>query len=58
MKASNEIQPILVDKEIANLIKNIEPISPVVCDISICKQILGANDHPSLAGTGQLRREK
>ena len=49
VKASNEIQPILVDKEIANLIKNIEPISPVVCDIRICKQILGANDHPSLA---------
>lgn len=50
VKASNEIQPILVDKKIANLIKNIEPISPVVCDISICKQILGANDHhPSLA---------
>lgn len=49
VKASNEIQPILVDKEIANLIKNIEPISPVVCDTSICKRILGAKEHPSLA---------
>lgn len=49
IKASQDIKPVVVDDEIARLIKNIPKISPVVCSTAICKQILGANEHPSLA---------
>ena len=46
---SKDIKPVVVDGGIADLIKNIPEISPVVCSTAVCKQILGANDPPSLS---------
>jgi hypothetical protein len=49
VKASHDIKPVVVDDKMAYLIKNIPEISPAVCSTAICKRILGANKHPSLA---------
>jgi hypothetical protein len=49
VKASKDIKPVVVEGGIADLIKNIAEISPVVCSTAVCKQILGANDPPSLS---------
>ena len=48
VKASKDIKPVVVDGGIADVIKNITEISPVVCSTAVCRQILGSNDHPSL----------
>ena len=49
IEASKDIKPVVVEGGIADLIKNIAEISPVVCSTAVCKQILGANDPPSLS---------
>jgi hypothetical protein len=49
VRASPDIKPVVVDDKMAHLIKDIAKISPVVCSTAVCKHILGANDHPSLA---------